>query len=140
VTRYFASAALHGLLVLLSGEVFATTSAGDATRGEQVYQRCLACHALSYNRVGPLHCGVVGRSAGSVHGFVYSAGMRESGIVWTAATLDAFLAAPTQYVKGTTMGYAGLEDGRDRRDLIAFLKAASDDPARCPPITTGRKQ
>ena len=40
-------------------------AAPDALRGEQVYTRCLACHALAYDRVGPRHCGLFGRRAGS---------------------------------------------------------------------------
>ena len=37
-------------------------AAGDATRGEQVYEsRCMACHSLDANRVGPMHRGVYGR-------------------------------------------------------------------------------
>ncbi|CFU09313.1 cytochrome c [Bordetella pertussis] len=33
-------------------------------RGEQVYARCLACHALAYDRVGPRHCGLLPACAG----------------------------------------------------------------------------
>ena len=39
---------------------------GDPARGEQVYSRCIACHALGYDRTGPRHCGLFGRRAGSV--------------------------------------------------------------------------
>ena len=42
-------------------------AAGDAIRGEQLYEsRCMACHSLDANRVGPMHRGVYGRKAGSV--------------------------------------------------------------------------
>lgn len=47
-------------------------------RGEQVYARCLACHALAYDRVGPRHCGLFGRRAGSVPQFSYSPTMKKS--------------------------------------------------------------
>jgi len=98
-----------------------TAAAGDATRGEQLYARCAACHALEYDRVGPRHCGLLGRRAGSVPGFDYSAAMKKSGIVWTARTLDRFLAAPVRTVPGTTMTYAGVADAGERADLIAYL-------------------
>ena len=39
-------------------------AAPDAARGEQVYVRCMACHALAADRVGPRHCGLMGRKAG----------------------------------------------------------------------------
>ncbi|MCB1675596.1 MAG: hypothetical protein KDI01_04860 [Halioglobus sp.] len=105
---------------------------GDPVRGEEVYQRCLACHALRYNRTGPSHCGLLGRRAGSVPGYAYSVAMRRADIVWTVRALDAFLTAPTDYVPGTTMGYSGLDDAADRRDLIAFLAMAAMDANYCP--------
>ena len=102
----------------------APPAAADAARGERVYERCLACHALAYDRVGPRHCGLIGRRAGAVQGFAYSGAMRESGIVWNAKTLDRFLADPPGAVPGTTMTYAGIADARDRADLIAYLARA----------------
>jgi cytochrome c len=58
--------------------------------------------------------------------------MRRSGLVWSEATLDRFLAAPTKVVPGTTMGYAGVDDPRERADLVAYLKAANGSRALCP--------
>lgn len=94
----------------------------DALRGEQVYTRCLACHALAFDRVGPRHCGLFGRLAGSVPGVDYSAAMKRSGIVWNDKTLDRFLASPMKVVPGTSMTYDGVADPKDRADLIAYLK------------------
>lgn len=101
---------------------------GDPDRGETIYARCGACHALDRNRTGPRHCGLFGRRAGSLPEFDYSAAMRRSRIVWNARTLDAFLADPTRSIPGTTMGYAGIKDRQERADLIAWLKRAT---ARC---------
>jgi cytochrome c len=99
--------------------------AGDAERGSQLYARCAACHSLAIDRTGPRHCGLLGRRAGAVPDFAYSAAMKRSGIVWTAATLDRFLANPMQVVPGTAMGYAGVSDPKERADLVAFLAQAS---------------
>jgi cytochrome c len=107
----------------------APPAAADAARGERVYERCLACHALAYDRVGPRHCGLIGRRAGAVEGFVYSAAMRESGIVWAPKTLDRFLANPPGEVPGTTMTYAGVAGAQDRADLIAYLVRAGRSAA-----------
>jgi len=104
--------------------VGAAEAAGDAKRGEQLYARCAACHALAYDRVGPRHCALMGRRAGSIESFDYSAAMKKSGIVWNAKTLDRFLAAPMQRVPGTTMTYAGVTDPRERADLVAYLEQA----------------
>jgi cytochrome c len=102
----------------------------DPRNGEAIYTRCLACHALAYDRTGPRHCGLFGRRAGSVKGFDYSEAMKGSKIVWNEKTLDRFLASPLTAVPGTTMGYAGVTDSKERTDLIAYLKQA-DASAQC---------
>lgn len=94
---------------------------GDARRGKEIYARCEGCHALAYDRVGPRHCGLLGRRAGSVPGFDYSPALKQSGITWSARTLERFLADPTGAVPGTSMTYAGIADAKDRADLIAYL-------------------
>jgi cytochrome c len=109
----------------------AAQAAGDVRRGEQLYSRCAACHALAYDRVGPRHCGLVGRRAGTIEGFEYSAAMKNSGIVWNAKTLDRFIADPLKAVPGTTMTYAGIEDRLERADLIAYLASAGNRSAQC---------
>ena len=96
-----------------------------AVRGRQIYERCQGCHSIDRDRAGPRHRGLFGRRAGTVPGFEYSDAMRRSGIVWTAATLDRFLAAPTKAVPGTSMGFDGVKDPRERADLIAYLKHAT---------------
>jgi cytochrome c len=103
---------------------------GDAARGEAIYARCGACHALESNRTGPRHCGLFGRRAGAVAGFEYSNAMKRSGIVWNAQTLDRFLADPLRAVPGTTMTYAGVTDPQERADLIAYLRVATTTCAR----------
>src|SRR5512139_3484028 len=86
--------------------VAAAAAAGDPARGEAVYSRCAACHALAYDRTGPRHCGLLGRRAGAIAGFAYSEAMAGSGLTWNERTLDRFLADPMRAVPGTSMGYA----------------------------------
>ena len=104
----------------------AAAPAADPGAGKEIYTRCLACHALGYDRTGPRHCGLFGRRAGSVKGFAYSDAMKRSGITWNEKTLDRFLANPLKTVPGTAMGYAGVTDKRERADLIAYLRNAGD--------------
>jgi cytochrome c len=115
------------LAVAVSG----AAAAGDPARGEQLYARCAACHALAYDRVGPRHCGLLGRRAGSVPGFDYSAAMKKSGIVWSAKTLDRFIADPMKTVPGTTMTYAGVNDQKERADLVVYLAWAAKEAPEC---------
>jgi cytochrome c len=107
----------------------AALAAGDPKAGEAVYSRCLACHSLERHRTGPKHCGLLGRKAGSAKGFDFSESLKESNIVWNEKTLDRFLANPMKVVPGTTMTYAGVEDPKERADLIAYLKKESQCPA-----------
>ncbi len=105
-------------------------AAPDVAHGEQVYARCQACHALASDRVGPRHCGLLGRRAGTVPGFAYSPAMKRSKLTWDEKTLDRFLAKPLKVVPGTSMTYDGVPDAKDRRDLIAYLREAGNS-AQC---------
>lgn len=119
------------LLALAAGAAPKATSSVEQIRlGESVYARCLACHALSYDRTGPRHCGLFGRRAGTVQGFDYSDAMKRSDVVWNQKTLDRFLADPTKSMPGTSMGYAGVKDDKERTALIAYLMHANES-AEC---------
>lgn len=110
----------------------AASDAAALERGEQIYSRCAACHAIDYNRTGPQHCGLFGRKAGTAPGFDnYSQAMRESNIVWNAKSLDRFLQSPMQAVPGTSMGYAGVKDPVERAELIAWLQQATRAGVSC---------
>jgi cytochrome c len=125
---------ISGLLILACAQAAcssAPSAAGNPRDGEQVYARCAACHSPAYNRTGPKHCGLLGRPAGSVKGFDYSPAMRQSKLVWSEKTLDAFLTDPTRAVPGTTMGYAGIPDTADRANLIAYLKQLNTGNVEC---------
>lgn len=98
---------------------------GDPVRGYALYQsRCAACHSLDHSRIGPAHRGVFDRTAGSVPGFDYSPALKHSGVRWTAANLDRWLADPEAFIPGQKMGYQ-VPDPVDRRDLIAFLAGSA---------------
>lgn len=118
------------LAALLSGAP-ALAADGNAGRGEEIYTRCLACHTLAHNRVGPRHCGLFGRKAGTVPNYAYSSAMKKYGVTWNEETLDRFLENPLKTVPGTKMGYAGIKDPQERADLIAYLKQATGDPKAC---------
>jgi cytochrome c len=49
---------------------------------------------------------VYGRKAGSVARFEYSASLLRSGLTWTPATLDQWLADPDAMVPGNNMSFA----------------------------------
>ncbi len=132
------NAPLAAGVALAAAVLFAApAAAADAAAvppGEQLYSRCIACHAIDSNRTGPQHCGVFGRRAGTAPGYdAYSRAMRDSRIVWDEHTLDVFLRDPMQAVPGTTMGYAGIKNDEERAALIAWLKTASVPGKTCTP-------
>jgi cytochrome c len=112
------------LCLSTAGSSFAQ-AAGDAIRGEQLYEsRCIACHSLDENRVGPKHRGVYGRKAGSLPDFAYSAALASSKIVWSDTTLNRWLTDPERLVPGQRMNFR-VPSADDRADIITFLRRAS---------------
>lgn len=106
----------------------ASSPAGDPVHGQQIFQRCGACHFIDKdaNKVGPSLKGVFGRKAGSVAGYSYSKAMSDAGaggLVWNETTLPGFLASPRKTVPGTRMAFFGLTNQADIDDVIAYLKA-----------------
>jgi cytochrome c len=103
--------------------------APDPDRGELLSLACQACHSLGprgAHLVGPNLSGIFGRAAGTAPGFGnYSGALKGSGIVWSPAELDRWLADPTGFLPGTTMAFAGYQSAEDRSALIAFLKDAT---------------
>jgi cytochrome c len=106
--------------LLLGLSCGAAAAAGDAARGEVLYEGCQDCHSLDKNDVGPRHRGVFGRKAGSLPDYEYSDALKQSGIVWDVANLDRWLTDPQGFIPGVKMFYH-LDDEKDRADVIAFL-------------------
>src|SRR5579864_689812 len=116
-------------LVLAAQAAF---GAGDAKRGAQVFQACIACHSVAEGEhlTGPSLAHVWNRKAGTAPGFQrYSDALKRAGIVWDEATLDKWLANPEVFVPGTSMTFAGLKQQRDRLDVAAFLQAVAENMA-----------
>jgi cytochrome c len=95
---------------------------GDAVHGKLVFEkRCTGCHALDEDREGPRLGGVYGRKAGSVPGFAYSDGLKNSGMTWSDATLEKWLSGPDMVVPDAKMDFY-VPKAQERRDLIAYFK------------------
>jgi cytochrome c len=118
--RHVLAAAAALLIVTAVTDSFAN-AAGNASRGEKLYQGCQDCHSIDKNDVGPMHKGVVGRPSGAVPGYNYSPALRNAKIVWTEQNLDRWLSGPQEFIPGTKMFYE-VQNPQDRADIIAFLK------------------
>lgn len=106
------------------GGATAARADGDAAAGKKVYNKCKACHVLDkeQNRVGPHLVGIMGRTAGAVDGFKYSDAMANSGIVWDADTIGAYLADPKNYIPENKMAFPGLKKDDDIANVIAYIE------------------
>ena len=58
----------------------------------------------------------------------YSSALREAGGTWTFEELNSFIADPTFTLPGTNMAFTGVQDEKQRADVIAYLRTFSDTP------------
>lgn len=103
----------------------ALLAAADPAKGKVLFLQCRACHGLEEggaNKVGPNLYGVFGRKAGLAPGFAFSDAVTQSDIIWSAGTLDAWLARPSDFLPGNRMVFVGIRKPEDRANLIAYLK------------------
>jgi cytochrome c len=107
----------------ISGVKYASFT-GDAAKGKTAFITCQTCHAVEagVNKIGPSLHGIVGRTAGSIAGYTYSAANKNSGITWTPEKLFQYLEKPQRVVPGTKMAFPGIPDPQKRADVIAYLQ------------------
>lgn len=124
LTVAFASAALA-----MSGSIPAgaqeMTEEELLKRGKRVFVLCRSCHTLEEDgrhKVGPNLHGMFGSEAGAKEGFRYSDVVLESGITWSADTLEQWLVKPKDFLPGNKMAFAGVRKESDRKALITYLK------------------
>jgi len=120
-----ASAALLALTATASAEA-------DLKKGEKVFKKCKACHAVgekAKNKVGPQLNGIMDREWGTVEGFKYSKALlaMAEGKVWDTASMDEFLTKPKKFIPKTKMAFAGLKKEADRENVIAYLAQFNAD-------------
>ncbi|BEV45178.1 cytochrome c family protein [Afipia carboxidovorans] len=116
---------MFATVLALASAGISQAQAQDAAAGEKVFAACKACHQIgetAKNGVGPELNGLIGRKAGSVAGYNYSAANKNSGLTWDEATFREYIKDPKAKVPGTKMIYAGLKDQKKTDDLVAFLK------------------
>ena len=93
-------------------------------------RKCSLCHTLTSNggnRAGPTLYKVFGRKAGSLPGYPYSDALLNADIIWNEKTLGLlFGLGPDHYTPGTKMPLQKIEDPEMLKELIAYLKVATE--------------
>ena len=92
-----------------------------ADQGKQVFEkRCTGCHTLDKAKEGPPLRGVIGRKAGTVPGFPYSAGVKALGITWDQTNIQQWLKGPDEMVPDTDMSFS-LSNADERAAVALYL-------------------
>jgi cytochrome c len=93
----------------------------DADSGQLAFNNaCRTCHSVKEgdNRLG--------RKAGSLPNYGYSAAMKDADFVWDKGKLDQFIADPDAVVRGNKMKpYGGQASADTRAKIIAYLESVS---------------
>jgi cytochrome c len=121
---------------MLAASTIPALSEGDIAKGEAVFKRCSACHAMgegAKNKVGPQLNGIIGRAAGGAPDYNYSNAMKkagEDGQVWTPEELRDFLSAPKKKIPGNKMASAGVSKPEELDNLIAYIESTASRPTQ----------
>ena len=102
-------------------------ASADVAKGTETFKKCASCHNAAQggaNGIGPNLWAIVGAGIAAKPGFAYSdvlKGMTAG--KWTFEEMDKWLKNPRAYAAGTKMSFAGLANGQDRANVIAYLNA-----------------
>jgi cytochrome c len=116
-------------------------ASASLARGKETARECELCHNLGKGqgtKIGPDLYSVVGRKVASMPGFNYSSALKDSkvaksaGGIWTFDKLNIWLTDPRADVPGTLMTFAGIDNEKQRADVIAYLNSNSDHPLPLP--------
>lgn len=115
---------LHLVPAALAGMVSTARAEPDAAHGKNLdTARCATCGSLEHNGVGPSHKELIGRRAGTAQGYSYSSALKNSDVVWNAASLPKWLIEPEQLIPGQKM-FISIPDAQERADIVSWLLPA----------------
>ena len=103
--------------------------------GKKQVKKCKSCHTVSNsgkNKIGPALWDIVGRKMASFKTYKYSKALKTKDRTWGYEELNAFLANPKNFIKGTKMVFSGIKNTKDRANLILYLRSLSATPKPLP--------
>ena len=99
------------------------------------FKKCKSCHTVSKSgkhKIGPALWDIVGRKMASFKTYKYSKALKTKDRTWGYEELNAFLANPKNFIKGTKMVFSGIKNTKDRANLILYLRSLSATPKPLP--------
>jgi cytochrome c2 len=92
---------------------------------------CSACHRIAdgfSHRMGPDLRGVLDRNVASAGNYtVYTPALKQLGGEWNKQRLNDFLRDPQGMVPGTSMVFPGIDDDRQRAEVVDYVMAKSKE-------------
>lgn len=96
--------------------------------GEALFMACQGCHNLqegAAHQVGPNLHGIIGQPAATRPGYTYSDALKNSGIIWSAETLTAWVVASEAMAPGTWMAYSNIVAPDEMERLVGYIVTQS---------------
>jgi cytochrome c len=118
-------------------------AAASPEEGESEAKKCAACHSFEPGgaaKIGPPLWGVVGRDIAAVDGFAYSDALLAKEGEWTFEELYGFVHNPKEYVPGTKMAFAGIQNPEDLADVLVYLRSLAEEPVPLPEAAEAEAQ
>ena len=117
------------VICILFGIVLAV---GTAYAIDKEFRKCAGCHKIDEGKkggMGPNLWGIYGKQSGQVEKYRYSEWLKESGIIWTRETLQAWLSdrkTREEYfgkeVFKTKMMWTGIKKEEDMNAILDYLE------------------
>ncbi|PAX07073.1 c-type cytochrome [Sphingomonas lenta] len=114
-------------------------ASADPAKGADVFKKCSACHTINAggaSGIGPNLHGIMGQPIAAKPGFGYSDALKGVGGTWDWEKMSAWLLSPRKFAPGTKMTFAGIGNGQDRANVLAYLNQQGSNlplPAAPPP-------
>jgi cytochrome c len=115
--------------------ISARLASASAESGKEIFDStCGACHLVApgIKNPKPNLWGIVGRRKASQSDVQYSSSLKDAGGNWTFEELNLFISNPALTLPGTDMLFPGLQDEKQRADLVAYLRTLSHTPLPLP--------
>ena len=125
----------HGARRPVVAPISARLASASEETGKEIFDgTCGACHLVvpGIKNPKPNLWGIVGRPKASQSDVEYSSSLKDAGGDWTFEELNSFISNPALDLPGTDMLFPGLQDEKQRADVIVYLRTLSDTPLPLP--------